>query len=330
MIDRCVRVGDYFFNKLTRNRKRIADADFDSQFNQIVDYLDAVIKPAINNLSHETAKGVAGEIGAYLHNVGDTTTTWQKFNGNTLDDHSIDLTKLAKYGSGSILTSDTAGNVNVTTAGVGTNVLTSQVDGPPVWKSISTNNIENKTLTCDQLGILRSSNFVANLFVTNIIPNAIATENIGDQSITNTKLQNGTITSDKLGIFSDLPIVNTGLTIANIDDGAIEPSKLMDNNIPISMRSLNPEMLIWGHYGEYRGYYQILKSQNILDASIEDKDLAPVPQRLGTNLLGRPSTAFFNDIPANFQFQSNHLTLDKIHLGLFSAEIKAAIDRIIP
>ena len=340
MIDKFRRNTNYFRDKLAKDDKRIYAPDFDSQFNNIAHYLDNIVKPAIDNLTNEAVKGVAGNIGAYLHNVGDTTTDWQQINSDKLDNYSISFNKLVKYNLGSILISETNGNVGVVSPTSQNQVLTSRAIDTPIWKKIAANNIAAKTLTGNQFGVLSMENFVENQFITNIIPNIIDIVNIKDQNITNDKLQNNIITSDKLGIFSNLPVVGNGLTINHIDDGAIEASKLINNNIPVSLPFNTESMSVWSYYGvspytpvSNTLYQQILKSENILDSSIEDKDLAVIKDNL-VNLPKKEkieaAKAFFKDVPLAFQFQQRHLALDKISYKLFNIEVQAAINRLKP
>ena len=97
-------------------------------------------------------------------------------------------------------------------------------------------------------------------------------------------------------------------------------------------------MSVWSYYGvsphtpvSITLYQQILKSENILDSSIEDKDLAIIKDNL-VNLPEKEkkeaAKAFFKDVPLAFQFQKSHLALDKIPKGLFHAEVQAAINRL--
>ena len=180
-------------------------------------------------------------------------------------------------------------------------------------------------------------NFVENQFITNIVPNIIATSNIKDLNITNDKLEDAIITSDKLGIFSNLPVVANGLTANHIDDGAIEPSKIKDNNIPVSLPASSDIMDLWTDYGRVYNYTtglynkQILKNEHILDASIGNGDLFGVRSNLDN--LNRDAgieaaKAFFTDVSFIFRFEKGHLALDKIPQTLFSADVQAAINRL--
>lgn len=337
MIDRFGRNTNYFRDKLAKDDKRIYAPDFDSQFNNLAHYLDNIVKPAIDTLTNEAVKGVAGNIGAYLHNVGDATTDWQQINSDKLDNYSITFNKLVKHNVGSILISGNDGTITSISPTTADQILISRGGNTPIWKKITADNIADRTLTGTQFDVLNMENFVENQFITNIVPNIIATSNIKDLNITNDKLEDAIITSDKLGIFSNLPVVANGLTANHIDDGAIEPSKIKDNNIPVSLPASSDIMDLWTDYGRVYNYTtglynkQILKNEHILDASIGNGDLFGVRSNLDN--LNRDAgieaaKAFFTDVSFIFRFEKGHLALDKIPQTLFSADVQAAINRL--
>ena len=339
MIDRFQRINNYFQDKLAKDDKRIYASNFDSQFNNIAHYLDNIVKPAIDNLTNEVARGVAGNMGAYLHNVGDTTTNWQQINSDKLDDYSISFNKLVKHNWGSILISEANGNVGVASSTSEHQVLTSREFDTPTWKKITANNIADKTLTGNQFGILSMENFVEDQFITNIVPNIIDTVNIKNQNITNDKLQSNIITSDKLGIFSNLPVVTNGFALKNIDDGAIDGSKLVDNSIPVNNPWNSYNGSLWSFYGDSEDiplmqqnhFHQILKSKHIIDLSIEDTDLPVVPDYFPSTdetIVKENSKALFKDVLLGFQFTARHFALDKLTKTYFDHEVQSAIDRL--
>ena len=69
MIKKFIRNENYFKNKLEKENKKIAADDFDSQFNNISEYLNDIIKPAMDSLVDVVLKGVEGNAGAFLHNI---------------------------------------------------------------------------------------------------------------------------------------------------------------------------------------------------------------------------------------------------------------------
>ena len=338
MIRKFRRTESYFKNKLDKENKTIAADDFDSQFNNIAGYLDTTIKPAIDNLVNAALAGVGGNAGAFLHNVGDGTTDWKQLDSDLLDDYSIAFDKIVKTTSGSVLIAGADGNLAKIVPTADHQVLLSRNENIPEWRKVGADDITNATLTGDQFGILAIENFTANQFITNIVPNVIVSENIQDGAITNNKLVDTSITSDKLGIFANLPVVTNGLTVDNIGDEAITSSKIMDNNIPITESYNGHSMGIWEGYGKSVWsvespviYTQLLRAVNILDNSIEDIDLAPILTAY-SNITPIQMTAgaktFFKEVPLQFQFQSRHLALNKLEYNYFNAEVQAAINRL--
>jgi len=342
MTDNIQRNRSYFTDKILKEDKTIYSQDLDNQFNNVSDYLDKELKPAIDQLTSDAVKGIAGNIGAFLHNVGDGTTDWQNLDQGKIDDFSIPFTKIVKINSGSVVISDKDGTLEANAPNSDNLLLISRNNDTPIWQQITSNQIEPKALTGRQLGTLAMENFVENQFITNIVPNVITTTNIQDKNITNDKIMDGQITSNHLGIFHNLPSVTTGLTVANIDDGAITTDKIKDGSIPITYNnyqefSLYNPMELWGNvYGSVTVddgtvYKQLIKSENIKDNTIEGSLMRD--GGLFTN--DKPEAArfeaskgFFENVPYGFQFTSEHLTDNALDLDSFDDEVKAAFNRL--
>ena len=339
MTDKVTRRRDFFRDIILKEDKTIYADDIDSQFNEITDYFNDVLKPAIDTLVSEAVQGVAGNTGAFLHNIGDGSTDWQYVNSDRLDDFSITFEKLVKHTTSSVLIADASGGLSVVPANSSNEVLICREANTPIWQLVTSDHIEPKTLTGQQLGVLSMENFVQNQFITNLVANVITTAKIRDLNITNEKLLDGSITYDKLGIFSNLPAPPTTISLNTIDDGAITPDKIKDGSIPVThnSRDSNLWMQIWGNvYGEVKvdggwGYRQLLKSENIKDNTIDDSlfsqilfktDDRPEKERV------EAAKAFFPDVPLAFQFQSDHIALDSLDLDAFDDEVKAAINRL--
>ena len=342
MIKKFIRNENYFKNKLEKENKKIAADDFDSQFNNISEYLNDIIKPAMDSLVDVVLKGVEGNAGAFLHNIGDGTTDWQQINSDLIDDYSISFKKIAPIVTGSVLIAGADGNITEAAPTTDYQVLLSRNLDTPEWRKINTNDIANKTLTGRQFGVLAMENFTDNQFITNIVPNVIKTINIKDLAITSDKIADASITLKKIGIFTNLPVVINGLTDANIDDGAISSSKLKDFSIAV-MTNSQERGYIWGNeYGVTTSHYgykfkQLLKSINIADNSIGDSQLVTysnyIPPATGADRT-RAAQSYFKDVPLAFQFQSNHIALDslgKVGNGtwFYEADVQAAINRIM-
>lgn len=204
-MDKIKRSNENFFQDiLSKEDKTIYPYDIDNQFNEITRYLDRELKPAVNELVSGAVEGVAGSINAFLHNVGDGTTDWRYINSDKLDNYSIPLDKIVKITTASVLVTNADGDL-----------VESTPNNTLIWQLVTSAHIEPKTLTGNQFGVLSMENFVENQFITNIVPNVITSENIRDLNITNDKLMDGTIASDKLGIFANLPVAGTNLLNVN-------------------------------------------------------------------------------------------------------------------
>jgi hypothetical protein len=339
MTDKIKRSRNYFRDIIFKEDKTIYADDIDSQFNEITDYFNDVLKPAIDTLVSEAVQGVAGNTGAFLHNIGDGSTDWQYVNSDRLDDFSITFEKLVKNTASSTLITNADGNLSTVPANNNNEVLISRETNTPIWQLVTSDHIEPKTLTGQQFGVLSMENFVENQFITNLVANVITTAKIRDLNITNDKLLDGSITYDKLGIFSNLPAPPTTLSLNTIDDGAITPDKIKDGSIPVTYnnRDNNLWMRIWGNaYGQVTVdggwvYKQLLKSENIKDNTIDDSLFSQILFKTNDrpeNERVEAAKAFFPDVPLAFQFQSDHIALDSLGLDDFDDEVKAAINRL--
>ena len=342
MTDKINRSRNFFRDIILKEDKTIYADDIDSQFNEVTDYFNDVLKPAIDTLVSEAVQGIAGNTGAFLHNIGDGSTDWQYVNSDRLDDLSITFEKLVKHTTSSVLIADASGGLSVVPANSSNEVLICREANTPIWQLVTSDHIEPKTLTGQQLGVLSMENFVQNQFITNLVANVITTAKIPDLNITNDKLLDGSITYDKLGIFSNLPAIPTGLSSDTIASGAITSDKIKDNTIPITFYRHQTGvkgyfMELWSNiFGRVRAssgleYPQILKSQNLQDNTIDDSffetptcldNYYPEYQKV------EAAKAFFPDVPLAFQFQSDHLALNSLDLNSFDDEVKAAINRL--
>lgn len=339
-MDKIKRSRNYFQDLLTKDDKTIYPNDIDNQFNEIAEYLDKTLKPVVDGLVSGAVEGIAGSIGVFLHNVGDGSTDWRYVNSDKLDNFSIALDKLVKINTASVLVTNADGDLVEAAPNNANEILLSRDNNTPIWQLVTSTHIEPKSLTGAQFGVLSMENFVENQFITNIVPNVITTENIQDLNVTNGKIMDGIITSDKLGIFANLPVVNANLlNVNNIADGAITPDKVKDNTIPVTYngRDSNLYQDIWGNvygqttaYGGWR-YKQLLKSENLKDNTIEDALLSQilyVPNDRPEYERVEAAKAFFPDVPLAFQFQAEHIAPYSLDIDSFDAEVQAAINRL--
>ena len=166
-MDKIKRSNENFFQDiLSKEDKTIYPYDIDDQFNEIVRYLDGTLKPAVDELVSGAVEGVAGSINAFLHNVGDGTTDWQYVNSDKLDNFSISLDKLVKINTSSTLVTGADGNLVESTPNNANQILFSRIGNIPTWQLVTSEQIEPKTLTGGQLGVLSMENFVENQFIT--------------------------------------------------------------------------------------------------------------------------------------------------------------------
>ncbi|UXM65488.1 autotransporter beta-domain protein [Megaira polyxenophila phage MAnkyphage_25.80] len=236
------------FFRLLRNDKRIIESfDLDSGFASVIDYLNDVIVPAVNDMQAGALPGIMGSPNYFLTNVGDGSVTF-----NTLDrvipDKTIATNKLIKsVYNGAVLISNNLGQLVITAPKNLNMVLTYRENNYPIYKFITTENIEDRAITYADIADKAIIKEHLHQEILDIIDAAVPNEMIGetlnitgnnfnDLSITTDKFTPNTITTfNKLGIIPNtLPVfpANESLYYSKIilrkhvKNGTITPNKI--------------------------------------------------------------------------------------------------------
>lgn len=198
-----------YFQSLRDNKGLIESYEVDSQYIEIIDYLNNSIVPLINDIIDEALPGILDNVDSYLKNVGDGTTTWSTIDQG-IRDYSLSLSKFAKIAIGSVLVTDDNGEITSVSTNIADQVLVSQADSAPIWKKIQTINIGDREITTLDIAnnVIGREHLRLDLIVHAIGNGIIRGENFVDQSITSTKFENGSINSSKLGVIANY--INVG------------------------------------------------------------------------------------------------------------------------
>lgn len=242
------------FFRLLRNDKRIIESfDLDSQFASVIDYLNDVIVPAINDMQAGALPGIMGSANYFLTNVGDGSITF-----NTLDrvipDKTIAITKLRKATlNGKVLVSNNAGQLDIADGPTHEKmVLTYRNGDVPQYRFINTINIEDRAITyadiADKAIIKEHLSQEILDIIDAAVPNEMIAEtlnitgnNFNDLSITTDKFAPNTITTfNKLGIIPNtLPDFPSNESLywskiilrKHVKNGTITPNKIKPGTI---------------------------------------------------------------------------------------------------
>lgn len=230
------------FFRLLRNNKRIIESfDLDSGFASVIDYLNDVIVPAVNNMQAGALPGINGNVNYFLNNVGDGSVTF-----NTLDrvipDKTLATNKLIKsVYSGAVLISNNLGQLAITAPTNLNMVLTYRENNYPIYKFITTENIEDRAITYADIGDGAINKEHLSPTFTNYLNAVVPLETIsgnqlGDFSITPDKIAEQTITtSAKLGYIPNvLPTNPQGVFWCqrqHIKNGVITADKIRSDTI---------------------------------------------------------------------------------------------------
>lgn len=238
------------FFRLLRNDKRIIESfDIDNQFTSVIDYLNDVIVPAVNDMQAEALPGIIDSDNYFLTNVGDGSVTFNTLN-QVIVDHTIATTKIEKAAyNGKVLVSNNAGELDLADGPTYLNmVLTYRNGDVPIYKFITTENIEDRAIIYADIAdkaIIREHLHQEILDILDAaVPDVNEQNNIvitgnyfGDLSITTDKFAFNTIaTANKLGIINNvLPPNPLGLynvvTRAKVKNGTITADKIKPDTV---------------------------------------------------------------------------------------------------
>ena len=241
------------FFRLLRNNKRIIESiDLDSQFSSVIDYLNNVIVPAVNDMQAGALPGVIDNVNYFITNVGDGSVTFNSLD-KVIPDKTIASTKIEKaVYNGAVLISNHVGHLDIVAPTAANMVLIYRNGNIPQYRFISTDNIEDRAITYADIADRSIIKEHLHQEILDIIDAAVPNEtvaetlnitgnNFTDLSITTNKFVPNTITTfNKLGIIPntlpDFP-ANESLYWSKIilrqhvKNGTITPNKVRPGTI---------------------------------------------------------------------------------------------------
>jgi hypothetical protein len=187
-----------FFRLLRNDKRTIESIDLDSGFASIIDYLNDVIVPAVNDMQAGALPGINGSPDYFLTNVGDGSVTWNTLN-NVIIDHTIATTKIEKaVYNGAALISNNVGHLDIVAPTNANMVLTYRNNNKPIYKFITTENIEDRAITYADIADKSIIKEHLHQEIVDIIDAAVPNEMVADVlNITGNNFNDGSITTDK-------------------------------------------------------------------------------------------------------------------------------------
>jgi hypothetical protein len=174
----------------------------DLQFNMIANYLNSKILPILNNLNEGRIAGSLNPADAnkFLQNVGDGTIKWTSIGNDAFANNSLTLSKLIRSNPSSVLSASVDQVIKAVSPTENNQTLVSRVNDAPIWKKLTANNLEDRTIVARnvQLGSINNQNLPAYLLQTLIVDNWIANDRFIDNSITTAKIADNSLTAEKL------------------------------------------------------------------------------------------------------------------------------------
>jgi hypothetical protein len=207
-INNFVRDNLYFQNARDRHEKMNA-IDFDSQFNNVVSFINSQVIFTLNELLAQRIPGstAPGDVGKFFQNVGDGTFALAFIDNSAFQDYSIEFTKLSRANPGSIFASGQDLSFQEISATESNQILASRANNAPTWRKILNADIADRQITADKImnGSITNENFVQGLLLaTQLLDNTITAPKIADRTIPASKMQDGSIDETVYGVAAPL------------------------------------------------------------------------------------------------------------------------------
>jgi len=227
---------DYFENIQNRGGLMKA-ADFDFQFNDIINYINSSVIPLLNTLVSDTTPGSQdpNKVNTYLRNVGDATTEWSNITNNNIPDYSLSFAQLAQSNPCSVIGAGVDQILRPVTPIENRQSLISRANNSPVWKKITAANIEDRQISDRKIALasLVNNNFQQGVLDIQLLNNSVTTEKIADNTIPSTKIADVAINTEILGDLVDQFCGRNGSKV--ILWGNVLPNNFINNNILIAI-----------------------------------------------------------------------------------------------
>jgi hypothetical protein len=187
-----------FFRLLRNDKRTIESIDLDSGFASVIDYLNNVIVPAVNDMQAGALPGINGSPDYFLTNVGDGSVTWNTLN-NIIVNSTIATTKIEKaVYNGAVLVSNQVGHLEIVAPTNANMVLIYRQNNIPQYKFITTENIEDRAITYADIADKAIIKEHLHQEIVDIIDTAVPNEMVADVlNITGNNFNDGSITTDK-------------------------------------------------------------------------------------------------------------------------------------
>lgn len=251
----------YFSNK---RGKLILGSDLDFQFNNVVDYINDKLRPLIDSIEITVVGGAVGNASSTLCNVDDYNVEFKFIGDLQIDDNLISFKKLATTTPLAVLCTDDAGYLTlVRPAGDSLDkiLFSESFYGNLILRQIESDDLDDNSITGNELGVLNKDNFAAGTFLNTIADGSLGAVNL--PLIENKKIALNTINFSKIGVFDDLVYHNNialQIELDDLSDGCIPTAKIANASIlntnfttvnPFAAKNFKPEIITDAHLAPY-------------------------------------------------------------------------------
>ena len=215
----------------------ILPEQLDDYFNRITSYIKDILIPSIGTITFAKTNGVVGQTSSVFCNINNNEVGYMYLQDINIDNNLIPLSKLKKAVSGSVLGSDFQGDIYAIVPTANNQLLFGDYFDTMSWRHITSDDINDRIITGDHLGILENENFVTGAFNDIIWDDSISEHNLKD--ISNNKIAPQSVDFKHIGVFLDLPYnidIAKQLKLDDFDDNSItkhKNSKFIPVNLPL-------------------------------------------------------------------------------------------------
>lgn len=282
------------FKNLSKKIKVFRTSDLYNEFVNLGDYFNNVLKIELEKILNISLITVPDK---FLINVGNGNVDWVNI-VDVIENNTIPLSKLQKIPLKSVLCSDDTGKIIPITCLAEAAILFSRYNNVHVWRKLLNEDIEDNTITGDEINVLEQINLDDNITNNFITDDLLETFHLEDGSITSDKISYNTLNIDlfdlstsQIGKFIPNKYIND-VGVENIDafvKGFLTPEKIKDFSI---IPNKYPKMFSLRHYSDNSQYLlknaedefaedynietaEVLENFNILPECLEDAHLIP-------------------------------------------------------
>ena len=214
-----------FFQSVRDRNIPITANELDTQFNELVQYLNIRVKSLVETLANKAIPGIIGNAGTFLQNVGDGTTRFARIDSYTIPNYSLSLQKFANITPSSVIASANNTIFREVTPTANNQILSSRTGTNPLWKLITADNFEDHTITSGKIALMT---LTANHLADGILGRPLDINSVETRHMQN-NIFNANYLQDRI---YDSTCISNALMATRTADLLFKPNSIVARHIP--------------------------------------------------------------------------------------------------